>query len=82
MLLVRRTIHSSATGPLRPVVMGAVSLFSGKLWKHRQVHWNRAEASRMLKVSYKTLLHKIVDCGRTSPSCRQSASPQAGGPSR
>jgi len=32
-----------------------------------QVHWNRAAASRILKVSYKTLLHKIVDCGLTPP---------------
>jgi transcriptional regulator with GAF, ATPase, and Fis domain len=33
---------------------------------HR-LNWNRAAASRMLKVSYKTLLHKIVDCGLTPP---------------
>ena len=30
-----------------------------------QVHWNRAEASRILKVSYKTLLHKIAACELT-----------------
>jgi two-component system, NtrC family, response regulator AtoC len=30
-----------------------------------QVHWNRAEASRILKVSYKTLLNKICECGLT-----------------
>jgi two-component system response regulator AtoC len=35
-----------------------------------QVHWNRAEASRILKVSYKTLLNKICECGLTSPSRR------------
>jgi two-component system response regulator AtoC len=34
------------------------------------VHWNRAEASRILKVSYKTLLNKIVECGLTPPSRR------------
>ena len=28
-----------------------------------QVHWNRAVASRILKVSYKTLLHKIAEHG-------------------
>jgi two-component system, NtrC family, response regulator AtoC len=27
-----------------------------------RVHWNRAEASRILKVSYKTLLNKITEC--------------------
>jgi two-component system response regulator AtoC len=32
------------------------------------VHWNRAEASRILMVSYKTLLHKIGECGLTPPS--------------
>ena len=33
-----------------------------------QVHWNRAEASRILKVSYKTLLNKISECELTPPS--------------
>jgi DNA-binding NtrC family response regulator len=28
-----------------------------------QVRWNRAEAARILKVSYKTLLSKIAGCG-------------------
>ena len=27
-----------------------------------RVHWNRAEASRTLKVSYKTLLSRIAEC--------------------
>jgi DNA-binding NtrC family response regulator len=35
-----------------------------------RVHWNRAEASRILKVSYKTLLHKIAECDLTSPARR------------
>jgi len=35
-----------------------------------RVHWNRAEASRILKVSYKTLLNKIAECGLTPPSHR------------
>jgi two-component system, NtrC family, response regulator AtoC len=48
---------------------------------HR-VHWNRAAASRILQVSYKTLLHKIVDCGLTPPLVRQSGTPRGGGPSR
>jgi two-component system response regulator AtoC len=33
-----------------------------------QVHWNRAEASRILKVSYKTLLNKIAQCELTPPT--------------
>jgi hypothetical protein len=35
-----------------------------------RVRWNRAEASRILKVSYKTLLHKIAECELVSPSRR------------
>jgi len=35
-----------------------------------QVRWNRAEASRILKVSYKTLLNKICECGLAPPSRR------------
>src|SRR4029450_1366074 len=35
-----------------------------------QVRWNRAEASRILKVSYKTLLNKIAECDLTSPARR------------
>jgi len=37
-----------------------------------QVHWNRAEASRILKVSYKTLLNKISESELTPPSRRQA----------
>jgi hypothetical protein len=33
-----------------------------------QVHWNRAEASRILEVSYKPLLNKIAECELTPPS--------------
>ncbi len=33
-----------------------------------QVQWNRAEASRILRVSYKTLLNKISECELTPPS--------------
>jgi len=32
-----------------------------------RVSWNRAAASRILKVSYKTLLNKISECGLTPP---------------
>ena len=34
------------------------------------VGWNRAEASRILKVSYKTLLNKICECGLKPPARR------------
>jgi len=46
-----------------------------------RVQWNRAAASRILKVSYKTLLNKIVDCQLT-PLRRQAANLRGGGPSR
>ena len=35
-----------------------------------RVSWNRAEAARILKVSYKTLLTKISECGLTPPPRR------------
>ena len=35
-----------------------------------RVTWNRAEAARILKVSYKTLLTKIAECGLTPPRHR------------
>jgi len=37
-----------------------------------RVRWNRAEASRILKVSYKTLLNKIAECQLTAPERRLS----------
>jgi two-component system response regulator AtoC len=33
-----------------------------------RVRWNRADAARILRVSYKTLLNKIAECGLTPPS--------------
>jgi two-component system, NtrC family, response regulator AtoC len=36
-----------------------------------RVHWNRAEAARTLKVSYKTLLNKISECGLKPPLRRE-----------
>ncbi|TLY32374.1 MAG: sigma-54-dependent Fis family transcriptional regulator [Ignavibacteria bacterium] len=38
-----------------------------------RVHWNRVAASRILKVSYKTLLNKIVECGLSRKSPHESA---------
>src|SRR5947208_2182919 len=36
-----------------------------------RVQWNRAEAARILKVSYKTLLNKITECQLKPPPSRQ-----------
>ncbi|MGH7304155.1 MAG: helix-turn-helix domain-containing protein, partial [Candidatus Rokuibacteriota bacterium] len=36
-----------------------------------RVRWNRAEAARILKVSYKTLLNKICECGLIPPPRRE-----------
>ena len=33
-----------------------------------KVNWNRAEAARVLKVNYKTLLHKIAECELKPPA--------------
>src|SRR5438874_1993527 len=38
-------------------------------------HWNRAKASRILKVSYKTLLNKIAECGLTPPAAARVLAP-------
>jgi two-component system, NtrC family, response regulator AtoC len=36
-----------------------------------RVHWNRAKAARLLQISYKALLYKIVDCGLASPAAEK-----------
>jgi two-component system response regulator AtoC len=40
-----------------------------------RVHWNRAKAARILQISYKALLYKIVDCG-LGPKAERAASPE------
>jgi len=37
----------------------------------QEAEWNRAEAARILKVSYKTLLNKIAECQLKPPPSRQ-----------
>src|SRR5262249_47760114 len=37
-----------------------------------RVRWNRAEAARILKVSYKTLLNKLAECGIPSRRSQRS----------
>jgi two-component system response regulator AtoC len=39
-----------------------------------RVHWNRAKAARMLQISYKALLYKIVECG-LSPARDEAPAP-------
>src|SRR5207247_10591226 len=41
-----------------------------------RVHWNRAEAARLLGISYKTLLYKIDQCGLARKPSRPPASPE------
>ena len=36
-----------------------------------RVHWNRAKAARLLQISYKALLYKIVQCGLVTPEEKQ-----------
>ena len=36
-----------------------------------RVHWNRAKAARLLQISYKALLYKIVQCGLVTPEERE-----------
>ena len=44
-----------------------------------RVHWNRAKAARLLQISYKALLYKIVQCGLVTPEERAE---KAEGPAR
>jgi two-component system, NtrC family, response regulator AtoC len=40
-----------------------------------QVRWNRSEAARLLKISYKTLLTRINECGLAPKKRRRKSSP-------
>jgi two-component system response regulator AtoC len=40
----------------------------------REVHWNRAEAARRLRISYKALLYKIDQCGLARKLPRRNGS--------
>ena len=69
------------TEGLREIARRAAREAEHKALEHvlERVRWNRAAASRILKVSYKTLLRKIVDCGLVAPPHgRPSANPRAG----
>jgi two-component system response regulator AtoC len=40
-----------------------------------RVHWNRAKAARLLQISYKALLYKIVQCGLVTPEEKEPKEP-------
>ena len=68
-------VHPVATALITPGPDGAVNLKAIARQAARdaerlviaetldRVHWNRAKAARILQISYKALLYKIVDCG-------------------
>jgi len=41
----------------------------------QRTRWNRAKAARLLGISYKALLYKIVDCGLASKDDVESPAP-------
>ncbi len=41
-----------------------------------RVHWNRAKAARLLQISYKALLYKIVQCGLVVHDTEKEARPK------
>ena len=43
-----------------------------------RVHWNRAKAARLLQISYKALLYKIVQCGLVTPEEKERAKEPVG----
>jgi two-component system, NtrC family, response regulator AtoC len=62
--------HPMITGSLREIARRGAREAERKALAEvlERVNWNRAEASRILKVSYKTLLNKICECGLRPPS--------------
>lgn len=79
--LVDRRRSGSVEPPTRPMITESLREIANRGAREAErkalaevlerVHWNRAEASRILKVSYKTLLNKICECGLTPPSRRE-----------
>ncbi len=60
-----RLPHSEASLSLREIARRAAREAERRAIEEvlNQVHWNRTEAARVLRVSYKTLLTKIAECG-------------------
>jgi transcriptional regulator with GAF, ATPase, and Fis domain len=63
------------TRGLRAIARSAAREAEGKALREvlDRVHWNRVEAARILKVSYKTLLTKIAECRLREGSPREPA---------
>jgi two-component system response regulator AtoC len=63
------------TRGLRAIARSAAREAEGKALREvlDRVHWNRGEAARILKVSYKTLLSKIAECHLNEKSPREPA---------
>ena len=63
------------TRGLRAIARSAAREAEGKALREvlDRVRWNRVEAARILKVSYKTLLNKIIECGLSRKSPHESA---------
>jgi len=72
-----RNGHATATRPLGTEGLREIARRGAREAERKaleevleHVRWNRAEASRILKVSYKTLLNKICECGLKPPAHR------------
>jgi two-component system response regulator AtoC len=66
---------AAASGPSDEAVMGLKAIARRAARDAERIviaqtlertHWNRAKAARMLQISYKALLYKIVECGLTN----------------
>ena len=76
--LFMRSRHAHAAAPQRALVSESLRDIARRGAREAErkalaevldrVKWNRAQASRILKVSYKTLLNKICECGLKPPS--------------
>src|SRR2546429_6884223 len=78
--LVDRRLHTPVEAP-RPLITESLREIARRGAREAErkalaevlerVRWNRAEAARTLKVSYKTLLNKIAECRLKPPAPRQ-----------
>jgi hypothetical protein len=65
-----RLVGEDRLGRLDPIDDGEVLLHDDEI-RLEHVQWNRAEAARIPKVSYKTVLNKIAECQLKPPPSRQ-----------
>jgi two-component system response regulator AtoC len=68
--VVRGFFESGATDGLRDIARRGAREAERKALAEvlGRVNWNRSEAARILRVSYKTLLNKISECGLAPPT--------------